>query len=95
MAKVNKNITVEIVEDAEKRPDLKSKYNVESGLYTILIVSGEKHKTYTAYDFYTYDYNTGKQIDISEQRFTNGIISVSSIRNKYTYIYANRSWGIF
>ena len=84
--KINRNITLEVIENPEKRPDLTSKYNIESGYGTILIVSGEKHKTYTSYDFFTKDYSTGKQIDISEQRFTNAIIALSSI-GKTTPIY--------
>ncbi|MCI8621278.1 MAG: hypothetical protein HFJ50_06080 [Clostridia bacterium] len=83
--KVNKNIKVEIVK-AEDRPDLVSKYNVESGYYTVVIVNGEKSKIYTVYDFSTYDYSTGQTIDITEQRMTNGIISLSSIRKKYCYL---------
>ncbi len=83
--KVNKNITVELI-NTEDRPDLVSKYNVESGYYTVIIESGNKSKTLTYYDFYTSDYSTGNNIDLTEQRFTNSIIAVSSI-GKTTAIY--------
>ena len=84
--KANPNITLDVVEKATDRPDLVSKYNIESGYYTVLIVSGEKYKMFTSYDFYSYDYNTGKQEDITEQRLTNGIIGLSSI-GKSTLLY--------
>lgn len=77
-AKVNKNITVELI-NTEDRPDLVSKYNVESGYYTVIIESGNKSKTLTYYDFYTSDYSTGNNVDLTEQRLTNSIIAVSSV----------------
>lgn len=85
---VNNNINVEIV-NTQERPDLVSKYNIETGYYTIVIENGEKSKIYTSNDFYSYDSTTGKEIDITEQRMTSGIISVSSIRQDYASIYAN------
>lgn len=88
--KLNNNITMEVTTVSDRK-DIASKYNVLDESYTILIVSGEKYKLFTNYDLYSVDYNTMKSSDIAEQRITNGIISVSSIRNKYTYIYANRS----
>lgn len=76
---VNKNITVETT-TVEDRPDIAEKYNVEEGYGTVLIISGNKNKSYTYYDFYTYDYNTGNNIDITEERLTNGILALSSAR---------------
>lgn len=84
-SKVKSNIKVEAVK-SEDRPDLVSKYNIEQGYYTVLIVAGDKSKTFSRYDFYTYDYGTGDSIDITEQRLTNGIIGLSSIgRNTPVY----------
>lgn len=90
-SKVNKNINVEIIK-TEDRPDLVSKYNVESGYYTVVIESGNKSKTLTYYDFYTSDYSTGNSIDLTEQRFTNSIIAVSSI-GKTTAVYTLTGHG--
>jgi len=79
--KVNKNIKVELV-SVEDRPDLASKYGVDSGYYTVIIENGDKHKFFTQYDFVSYDYKpTGEVdgVDITEQRMTNSIISISSV----------------
>lgn len=88
--RINKNIKVELV-DANDRKDLVSKYNImtDDGMQTVLIVAGEKSKTYitvpsSSYsagysDFYTYDYTTEETTDITEERMTNGIIALSSV----------------
>lgn len=79
--KVNKNIKVELV-SVEDRPDLASKYGVDSGYYTVIIANGEKYKFFTQYDFFSYDYKPSgevESVDITEQRMTNSIIAVSSI----------------
>ncbi|MCI9365533.1 MAG: GldG family protein [Clostridia bacterium] len=77
-ARVNENIEVSVVSTSE-RLDLVSKYEVAKNSNSILIVCGDKHKLLTYYDLFTYDYNTGNSIDITEQRLTNSIIAVSSI----------------
>ena len=84
--KINENITMEATTVTDRR-DLASKYEIEENSNTILILSGDKHKIIGEYDLYTYDYNTGKTIDMTEQRITNGIVSVSSIGTT-TKIYA-------
>lgn len=89
--KVNKNINAEIIK-TEDRPDLVSKYNVESGYYTVVIESGNKSKTLTYYDFFTMDYTTGNSIDLTEQRLTNSIIAVSSV-GKSTAVYTLTGHG--
>lgn len=86
--RVNKNINLQIIEKTEDRPDLAGYYNVESGYYTIVLVRGDKQKSYTSYDLSTYDYNTGMSIDITEERLTNGLIAISSVRNYNSCVYA-------
>ncbi|MCI8396454.1 MAG: GldG family protein [Clostridia bacterium] len=78
-SKANKNIEIELV-NPEDRPDLISKYNVETGYgyFTVVVVAGEKSKILNSYDFSIVDYNTGNGVDITEQRFTNSIMGVSS-----------------
>ncbi len=75
----NKNIKVEAIENLDERPDLKTKYGIDTGFYTIVIASGEKQKIFTQYEFSSYDQITGQSIDLTEQKMTNGIVSVSSI----------------
>ena len=65
-SRINKNIEVEVVKTSN-RLDLVSKYNVEENMGSILIIAGDKHKLLTYNDIYTYDYNTGTTIDITEQ----------------------------
>lgn len=76
--KVHEGITMEVTTVSD-RNDIASKYNVGDGYYTILVVCGEKYKMFTSDDLYIVDYNTGTATDITEQRITNSIISVSSI----------------
>lgn len=80
--RINKNIKVEVV-DVNDRKDLVSKYNIDSEVNTVLIVAGEKSKTFISSDyysdFYTYDYTTEESTDITEERMTNGIIALSSV----------------
>lgn len=81
----NSNINVEVIE-ADKRPDLVKKYNIEEGYGTVVIERGEKSRIFDYYDFSNYDYNTGRSIDITEQRLTNGLIALSSIRKNNSSI---------
>ena len=74
-----------------KEPDLVSKYNIEEGYYTVLIICGEKYKVLTTYDFYTYD-SEGNTVDLTEQRLTNSLIVVSSI-GKSTPVYVLTGHG--
>lgn len=86
-SRVNQNIEIELV-NPEERPDLVSKFNVETGYgyFTIAVEAGEKNKILNSYDFSLWDYNTGNGIDITEQRFTNSILGVSSkAENKVIY----------
>ena len=83
--KVNENISMEVTTVSDRK-DIASKYNVLDGAYTILVVCGEKYKMFTNYDLYVVDYNTQTSTDITEQRFTNSIVAVSSI-GKTTPIY--------
>ena len=75
---VRKNIKIELTTVTEK-PDLAQEYGISAGSYSILIIDGEKHKLINQTELSTFDYTTGNTIDITEQRLTNGIISVSSV----------------
>lgn len=75
---VRKNIKIELTTTTEK-PDLAQEYGISAGSYSILIIDGEKHKLISKAELSTIDYSTGNTIDITEQRLTNGIISVSSV----------------
>lgn len=89
--KLNENIKVEVLK-VEDRPDLVSKYNVEKGYYTVILVSGDRYKTYNYYSFQSVDYNARQVTDLTEQRFTNGLVGISSI-GKQTVLYALTGHG--
>ena len=74
--KINKNIQTEVV-DLNKRVDLVEKYQVTDEDKAIVIECGNKQKILTEYDFYSYDYTTYEQVDLTEQKITNAIISVT------------------
>ena len=75
---LNKNIKVEIKE-ANEEEEIVVNHGIKKGEYDILIASGEKSKLIKEDDLYSYDYNTGNIIDLTEQRLTCGIVLVSSI----------------
>ena len=84
-AKINDNISVEVTTVTDRK-DLAEKYEIYEGYGSILITSDEKYKIYNYSDLYIQDYYSGDVIDLAEQRFTNGIVDVSSI-GKTTSVY--------
>lgn len=88
----NKKINIEVV-DATARPDLVSKYGIESGSTGVIVESGEKNKILTSNDFYTYDNVTYEQIDITEEKLTNAILTV--IAQKIPKVYFLEGYSEF
>ena len=75
--KENEKIGVEFINITE-RPDLVQEYSItDTSSLIIIIKSGDREQLLTESDLYTIDYTTYEQIDISEQKLTNGIISVT------------------
>ena len=76
--KNNNKINVEAV-DITKRTDLSEKYGIDSTDSSGIIVDcGEKYKVLTSNDLYTYDINTYESIDITEEKLTSSILTVTS-----------------
>ena len=73
----NEKIKVEIV-NASSRPDLASKYGLETGNQGIIVECGDKYKVLTSSDLVTYDTSTYETISIAEQKLTSAIKSVTS-----------------
>ena len=88
----SKRITVENIDDLSSRVDLQTKYNITSTGSLIVIKSGEKEKTLTTSDLYTYDYSTSKQIDKTEEAFTNAIVEVTTDERPHIYILSGKSY---
>lgn len=76
--KSNSNINVEAV-DITKRADLAQKYGIDSNdSRGIIVECGEKNKVLTDNDFYTYDMTTYDSIDITEEKLTSSILTVTT-----------------
>lgn len=76
-ANLNKNITVEEVENLTAKTDWKTTYGVDETSAFILIQSGGREKILRDSDLYTYDYTTYEQIDVTEEAITNAILDVT------------------
>lgn len=75
--KVNEKIKAEAVNITE-RVDISQKYDIQSGDTGIIIECGEKSKILTENDLYTYDTTTYEQIDVSEEKLTSAIRTITS-----------------
>ena len=80
----NNKIKTEVV-TAESRPDLVTKYSIQSGAQGIIIECGDNSKVLTSEDLYTYDMTTYETINIAEEKLTSSIMTVAS--NKIPKIY--------
>lgn len=75
--KINENIQIEVIEDIDQRADLRSAYGITDEAQVIIIKTDENSKILTVDELYTYDYTTYQQIDISEEKLTNAIASLT------------------
>ena len=82
--KVNEKITAGAV-DANNRPDLVSKYGIESGTQGIIVECGEKSKVLSANDLVTYDTSSYETVSIAEEKLTSSIVSVTSSKIPKVY----------
>ena len=89
---VSKKINVEEISDLSSRVDLQAKYNISESDSLIVVKSGEKEKTLTLNDLYTYDYSTGQQIDKTEEAITNAIVEVTLDEKPHIYILSGKAY---
>lgn len=83
--KINQNINVETI-DITKRKDLAQKYQIENNQTKAIIVEcGERFKVLTENDLFTYDMTTYKSIDVTEEKLTSSILTVTSDRVPNVY----------
>lgn len=76
--KTNEKINVEAI-DITKRTDLAQKYGIESSESSgIIIECGEKYKVLTDSDLHTYDTTTYESIDVTEEKLTSSILTVTA-----------------
>lgn len=79
-------ISVELINDLSTRVDLQTEYNIDTTSQLIVVKSGDKEKTVTTSDLYTYDYSTQKQIDTTEEALTNAIMEVTIDEKPHIYV---------
>lgn len=82
--KSNSKIKVEVI-DANKNVEITKKYNIESGVATVVVESGKKNRILSEYDLVNYDYETGGSVDIAEQKITSAIINVTAEKMPKAY----------
>lgn len=88
---LNKNIKIEEIDDISSRVDLKTTYNLQEGQWIVVVKSGEKEKTLSESDMYTYDYTTYKEINRTEEAFTNAIVEVTLEEKPKIYVYTGKT----
>lgn len=78
-SKYKNNIKIELV-SVQARPDLAEQYNItssdEENRTVVFACEGRSIKSNT-YDFFTVDYTTYEEIDLTEQKITNSILGVT------------------
>ena len=85
-SKASDKIKIEKIADLSSRIDLKTKYKLEETDSLIVIKNGDKEKTLTINDLYTYDYSTYEDIDRTEEAITNAIVEVTLEEKPHIYI---------
>lgn len=77
----NEKISYDIVTEQNNKGIIE-KYGLEAN-YSVVIVEVEEKSTLldTGSEFYSYDYSTGQQVDLTEQKITNAILNLV-IKNK-------------
>ena len=92
--KLNDKIKVQLVSTTE-RPDLATQYNISSTDQVVGIVSNQRYKAISSSEMHTYDQTSGEQIDVTEQKLTNGIIDVTiSSKPQVYFLSGNGEYGI-
>lgn len=91
-AMASKRITIDEVDDLSSRVDLQTKYNLTSTGSLIVVKSGDKEKTLSTSDLYTYDYSSSKQIDKTEEAITNAIVEVLTDEKPHIYILSGKAY---
>lgn len=89
---VNKNIKVEEINDLSSRIDLKTKYELQDSDSIIIVKSGDRQKVLKSSDLTTFDYNTYKQVDRTEEAITNAIVEITLNRKPKIYIFAGNTY---
>ena len=92
---VNDKIEVKLVTVTE-RPDLATMYGVTTDEQQLIaIASSQRYKAISSSELYTYDMSTGQDIDVTEQKITNGILDVTiSSKPQIYFLIGHNEYGI-
>lgn len=88
-AKANSKITYEEIKNIVERPDLVSKYALDSTSMAIIVETDKESKILIPSDLYTYDYLTYERIENIEQAITNAITDVNLETKPKVYFMEN------
>ncbi len=75
-ANLDEHIKVEVVDNLNTHLEWKSKYGVTDSDAFIVMQTEDKERLLFDENFYTYDYTTYEQVDITEEAMTNAILDV-------------------
>lgn len=89
--KANEKINVEAV-DIKQRTDLAQKYGIDSNTSKGIIVEcGERSKVLTSSDLVSYDTNSSKSSDATEEKLTTAILTVTTEKIPHVYFLSGHS----
>jgi ABC-2 type transport system permease protein len=77
-AKANDHITYEILTEENNLAKVQE-FELESGYQIIILETEDSSKIIdTSYEFYSYDYTTGQEVDLTEQCLTNSLLAITA-----------------
>ena len=91
---VTDKIKIEEIDDLSSRADLMSDYNLEASDSLIVVKTGDKEKTLSISDLYTYEYtnSTYEQVDKTEEAITNAIVEITLDEKPRIYIFSGKTF---
>ncbi len=93
-ARLNDHIKVEEVENLTTKTKWKTEYGVTDDSKFMVISTEGREKILNEYDFYTYDYTTYAEIDITEEAITNGILDVvTTVKPKIYFMTGHNTYS--
>ena len=78
-ARLNEHIKIEKVENLLAKTEWKTDYGVTDTSAFLVITTANREKMIQECDLVTIDYSTYEQIDITEEKITNGILDVTTV----------------
>lgn len=87
---VNEHIQAEAV-NINDRPDLATKYGIQSGTQEIVVESDKNSKMLATSDLTTYDTSSNATISVAEEKLTSAILSVTSEKTPKVYFLSGYS----